>query len=248
MWLLQPHQAASLLVFKHSYVRQYLLGSQNLRRLIWSLAHTMAVFGLYPIHAIVVFTLLLVPTHSLNDTTNILRSPTPERVGWFDVSYRATSTILYSCLSTIVACTYTSLHLNVPSPLDGKWTRLQRKAKWMFLTILFPEFTFAKAIRELQMAAEDWCNLRRESVAGNFNWTFENSKSVEALNDLFRFCMDVGIWAYEGGYPFHNFPAWRANNDEAQPVQRRDWTPQPEAYDDISSSASLRAHVLESQR
>ncbi|KAF9693345.1 hypothetical protein EKO04_008803 [Ascochyta lentis] len=131
--------------------------------------------------------LLLVPAYSLNNATNINNSAAPKKVGWYDVSYRGTTTVLYSCLCTIFACTYTSLHLNVPSPRDSKWTKLLRKAKWMALTILFPEFAFAKAVCELQMAAADWCGLKAASDNKSFNWTFPRSKVIPIINKVFQF-------------------------------------------------------------
>jgi hypothetical protein len=75
---------------------------------------------------------------------------------------RGTLTLVYGCLSTIFASTWTVLHLNVPSEDDKAWQKALRKAKWMAITILFPEFTFAKAVCELRMAV---ANLREMHVA-----------------------------------------------------------------------------------
>jgi hypothetical protein len=78
------------------------------------------------------------------------------KIGWQDgPNQRGTLTILWSCLSTIVACTWTILHLNVPGTCDSTWRRILTKAKWMLVTLLFPEFLFSKAVCELQMAVDD---------------------------------------------------------------------------------------------
>jgi hypothetical protein len=78
------------------------------------------------------------------------------KVGWRDgPSERGTLTILWSCLSTVIACTWTILHLNIPSRLDGALTKTIRKAKWTIITVLFPGFIFSKAVCELQMAVDD---------------------------------------------------------------------------------------------
>ena len=129
------------------------------------------------------FTLLLpVPTTAPRNPT-IRRHQ--QRFGWFNVDHRGTASVLYGCLSTIVACTYTGLHLNVPSPQDGLWTRVLRKAKGMVFTIMFPEFAFAKVVCELQMATEDLCELRAASAAGSFNWNFSHGSTTNAINRAF---------------------------------------------------------------
>ncbi|KAK1782646.1 hypothetical protein QBC45DRAFT_367571 [Copromyces sp. CBS 386.78] len=76
-----------------------------------------------------------------------------EIVGWVgNPRQRGTLMLLIECLTTIFACTWTILHLNLPSPRDTTLTRLLRKIKWMTITILFPEFIFAKAVCELRLA------------------------------------------------------------------------------------------------
>ena len=77
-------------------------------------------------------------------------------VGWTaGPTQRGTVMLVYGCLSTIFASTWTVLHLNVPHPYDGVWTRTLRKIKWMAITILFPEFIFSKAVCELRLAVAD---------------------------------------------------------------------------------------------
>ncbi|RWA03595.1 hypothetical protein EKO27_g11510 [Xylaria grammica] len=77
-------------------------------------------------------------------------------VGWqAGPTDRGTLTLVYSCLITIFACTWTVLHLNVPAINDGPWKLAMRKAKWMAITVLFPEFIFSKAICDLRLALHD---------------------------------------------------------------------------------------------
>lgn len=67
--------------------------------------------------------------------------------------HRGTWDIIISCLSTIIACTWSVQHLNVPGHRrDGQWTRWLRSVKWMIITILFPELIVIHAVIELQMA------------------------------------------------------------------------------------------------
>ncbi|KAK6221599.1 hypothetical protein LQW54_001371 [Pestalotiopsis sp. IQ-011] len=78
-------------------------------------------------------------------------------VGWYPgPTERGTLSLVYSCLLTIFTCAWTVLHLNVPGHDDSTITGFLRKAKWMAITILLPEFIFAKAVCELRLALKDY--------------------------------------------------------------------------------------------
>ncbi|KUI73049.1 hypothetical protein VM1G_08193 [Cytospora mali] len=71
-----------------------------------------------------------------------------------------------NCLSTIIACTWSVQHLNVPgSQRDGKLSRWLRSVKWMIITILFPELMIIHAVFELIMAVQA---LRMMEQSGKF--------------------------------------------------------------------------------
>ncbi|KAI0840347.1 hypothetical protein F5Y06DRAFT_285729 [Hypoxylon sp. FL0890] len=86
--------------------------------------------------------------------------PSPNTRGTFD--------IIWPCISTLVLCLWTMLHLNVPAPDDGYTTRFCRRLRWLFIGLLAPEipmlFAFAQrasAVRSIQDMAEighgdDW--------------------------------------------------------------------------------------------
>jgi hypothetical protein len=68
---------------------------------------------------------------------------------------RGTLDIVYSCLAVIVLCTWSILHLNVPTQIHPvrkrqklmlKMSRTYTKLKWMALNILAPEWPFAQAV------------------------------------------------------------------------------------------------------
>lgn len=70
---------------------------------------------------------------------------------------RSTTEIVWTCLATIIACTYSVLHLNVPEQRDGrdpgwrgdiKWSLkgIWPNIKWSLLTIILPEIYFVMAI------------------------------------------------------------------------------------------------------
>ncbi|GAM36336.1 hypothetical protein TCE0_018f05346 [Talaromyces pinophilus] len=75
-----------------------------------------------------------------------------DSVGWqSNPNRRGTMAIIQSSIFTILACTWSIQHLNVPSQNDGFWTKLLRRCKWTLLTILLPEFLMAHAVFELTM-------------------------------------------------------------------------------------------------
>ena len=93
------------------------------------------------------------------------------KVGWkAGPTQRGTLMLVYGCLSTIFASTWTVLHLNVPAPDDNAWTRGLRKTKWMAITILFPEFIFSKAVCELRLAVADLYSMHVRLEEAGFRW------------------------------------------------------------------------------
>lgn len=56
--------------------------------------------------------------------------------------------ILWSCLATTFACTWVSVHPNVPLFNEGKWTLLKRRLFLMFFSILAPEFMIMWAFKQ----------------------------------------------------------------------------------------------------
>lgn len=66
-------------------------------------------------------------------------------------SVRGTSDILWSCISTLVACIYTALHLNVPAN-TGTWAMLKHKAEWLLVALLALEIVVYMAISQLYAA------------------------------------------------------------------------------------------------
>ncbi|KAI0185454.1 hypothetical protein EV127DRAFT_441513 [Xylaria flabelliformis] len=103
-------------------------------------------------------------------------------VGWQAGSEgRDTLSLVYSCLITIFTCTWTVLHLNVPGLYDKWWEIALRKAKWMVITILLPEFIFAKAVCDLRLALKNLHEFEislKEKHKDNLQWTdsYENSE------------------------------------------------------------------------
>ncbi|KAJ5964566.1 uncharacterized protein N7479_004442 [Penicillium vulpinum] len=79
------------------------------------------------------------------------------QVGWQGgPDRRGTWDIILSCLTTIVACTWSIQHLNVPGQADhdGAIRETLRRLKWMAITVFLPEFILAHAFFELILAVQ----------------------------------------------------------------------------------------------
>lgn len=69
--------------------------------------------------------------------------------GWISPpSGRGSSDILWSCLLTIFVCTWTALHLNLPSQDEKYWQIQLRRARWMVAAVLIPEVVMASAFAQ----------------------------------------------------------------------------------------------------
>jgi hypothetical protein len=118
-------------------------------------------------------------------------STNQQLVGWqSDSGGRDTLDIIENSLLTILACTWSIQHLNVPK-LDTEWYwTLATKIKWAVFTVFFPEFILAHAILEFIMA---WNSLK----------LFENSEHFHVKAPrLFRcFCHSENSSDLEKGTP-----------------------------------------------
>ncbi|KAK2596001.1 hypothetical protein N8I77_013513 [Diaporthe amygdali] len=117
-------------------------------------------------------------------------------VGWVPgPTERGTLTLLWSCVITIFACTWTVLHLNVPGRLDTSLTVALRKLKWMAINILFPEFVFSKAVCDLRLALQElreFDDYLRE-IDKTIEWTTRHQLSHDSWY--------VIRWTWEIHYP-----------------------------------------------
>lgn len=69
--------------------------------------------------------------------------------------------ILWSCLATTFACTWVSVHPNVPFRGEGEWMLRFRRVYLMFFSILAPEFMILWAFKQWRGAV-----MIREAVNG----------------------------------------------------------------------------------
>lgn len=107
---------------------------------------------------------------------------------------RGTLDILWTCLATIIACTYTVLHLNVPEQRDGrdmdrgwrgdlKWWRkgIWPSLKWTVATVLAPEYYATIAIGQFLEARETLTKLRKlpDDRHPPYGWTLTHAFFVQ---------------------------------------------------------------------
>ncbi|KAF5366083.1 hypothetical protein D9757_012385 [Collybiopsis confluens] len=69
-------------------------------------------------------------------------------------SARTALGILWSCLSVLFACTWVSVHPNVPGPDEGSARRLWTKIKLMMVALIAPELLVMWAVRQWYAARE----------------------------------------------------------------------------------------------
>ncbi|TRX93761.1 hypothetical protein FHL15_005437 [Xylaria flabelliformis] len=113
-------------------------------------------------------------------------------IGWqAGPAERDTLTLVYGCLITIFTCTWTVLHLNVPGLSDKWWEIAMRKAKWMAITVLLPEFIFAKAVCDLRLALKNLHDFEialKEKHKDSLQWT----DSYEYIGHTYSWQVDYG--------------------------------------------------------
>lgn len=144
---------------------------------------------------------------------------------------RGTLDILWSCLFTILACTWTVLHLNVPEQReardpgwmgDFKWgfKSFWRSTKWMLITIIAPEILLSKYWTDLNNAQIDLEKLKELAAEDEVPWTLTH-----------------GLFANMGGFVFRTHAELRlgkpADNDNSVKAHDRTEllaaTPEPHA-------------------
>ena len=68
------------------------------------------------------------------------------------VDQRTIWDILWGCLATIFACSWVSVHPNIPAPNKSSWRIFLRRLELMFWGIVGPEFIIAWAFRQWMTA------------------------------------------------------------------------------------------------
>ena len=106
-------------------------------------------FHAFQTHAVPLTTLLASAESGINATTVLNTSacicPADHRSIW---------DIIWSCLATIFACSWVSVHPNIPSLNESRWRIFLRRLELMFWAVVGPEMIITWAFRQ-------WLSARR---------------------------------------------------------------------------------------
>lgn len=87
-------------------------------------------------------------------------------VGWYsEPSYRGTYSLLSSCVSTLLICVLSAVHLDVPAEHHSRLHKWVKKAKWVAVGVFAPEWLTMTAYLE-------WQNARGLVLEANSRLTF----------------------------------------------------------------------------
>jgi hypothetical protein len=124
------------------------------------------------------------------------------KVGWENAPPPgATTTLVWGSIATVITCTWTILCLNLPALGDSPWEYRKRKAKWMGINILFPEFVFALSIEHLRLALDDLSRLQVKLSRTKADttrhqsglWKVHVGKLERTLGRVFGIEMDLAV-------------------------------------------------------
>jgi len=134
---------------------------------------------------------------------------------------RGTLDILWSSLFTIIACTWTIQHLNVPEQRndrnpgwvdDLKWKLkgFLQSAKWMVITMIAPEFIMGMACYDLSWAKRYHRELQKFAFQDHVPWTLAHTHYANMGGFVIQSGVQEDVRAIpsvsENGesYPYHN--------------------------------------------
>lgn len=109
---------------------------------------------------------------------------------------RSTLDILWACLSTLLLCTWTVQHPNVPvqatprtrrQKLNRKIYMLTRKVGWMLVTLLAPEYIAARALGEFISAKVASRKMRQWAEKDGVEWTLAHAFFADMGGFAIRF-------------------------------------------------------------
>ncbi|KAF9060723.1 hypothetical protein BDP27DRAFT_1452553, partial [Rhodocollybia butyracea] len=92
--------------------------------------------------------LLNTSANSAANITEMLVAPTDNTPGTCSIRCRTTPQIFWSCASVLIACTWVSIHPNIPGPKDKWGTVLGQKILLMLVTLIAPEMMLFWACRD----------------------------------------------------------------------------------------------------
>lgn len=111
-----------------------------------------------------------------------------------DPNQRGTSSLIISCLLTLVLCVWSALHLNVPHPDDTIWYRFWVNTRWILTGVYAPELVVFTAWRQWSSARilgrkvrEAGPNLARTNNRPRHEWTMAHDFFASTGGFAFEF-------------------------------------------------------------
>ncbi|KAM0277067.1 hypothetical protein ACHAQH_006075 [Verticillium albo-atrum] len=113
---------------------------------------------------------------------------------------RSTLDIAFSCVSILILCSWSILHLNLPRQYDRnitptnsqKWLRkgdrLLQKIKWMIITLIAPEILFARAVAVLRSARHHSKLFRDFATKDEVPWSTTHTIFADMGGFVIEFC------------------------------------------------------------
>ncbi|PQE18169.1 major facilitator superfamily protein [Rutstroemia sp. NJR-2017a BBW] len=112
---------------------------------------------------------------------------------------RGTFRLIFSCLTTLTTCVYTAVHLNVPKGNTSSLAQHTRKASWVVLGIIAPEFVVYAAWTQWNSARKLKAKIN-EIIDRDRNSTLVGQTSPE------RWGMTKAFYADMGGFAIDTIP------------------------------------------
>ena len=84
--------------------------------------------------------------------------------------------ILWSCLATIFACSWVSVHPNIPDPNESRWRIFLRRLELMFWAVFGPEMIICWAFRQW-LGARNLEKLYKGELSSLIIYLSSNTKS-----------------------------------------------------------------------
>ncbi|KAK5723957.1 hypothetical protein LTR17_013799 [Elasticomyces elasticus] len=115
--------------------------------------------------------------HRINNPVigNLTTSNAPSRLGWQESpNERGTLDIIWSCVSALLLCLWTMLHLNVPAKDDKYTAIIGRKIRWLTLAVLAPELPMLFACGQYASAKRSLHDFRQAGYSEQ-QWTLPHA-------------------------------------------------------------------------
>ena len=135
--------------------------------------------------------------------------------GWHSECHeRGTWSILWGCLATVLVCTWSCLHLDVPRNKSA-WGRFILKIRWMLLALMAPEYLLGLAFKNIRLS---------QKLDGALQVEFSNRQRPGTLisnQEPHKWTSTHRRFALAKGFDFENGNQWK-------PIYEDDYSKIPE--------------------